>query len=218
MGGYDNVGFHLENDKYIESRIPVPGEGDERAPPSCAGGSLMPGQPRRELVDGSAPATPEELLAQLRTMGIEAETLTHPPVFTVEEAKRHRGEVPGAHVKNLFVRDKKGIMWLIVALEDRPVDLRTLAESLGHKRFSFGSERRLMEYLGVVPGAVTLFAVVNDHGGAVKVALDSGLRAHELWSFHPLDNAMTTTVRAVDMLRFLDEVDHPPTWVELGGS
>jgi Ala-tRNA(Pro) deacylase len=163
----------------------------------------------------SSMSTPAELLARLERMGIQAETFTHPPVYTVEEAKRLRGDVPGAHVKNLFVRDKKGAMWLVVALEDRRVDLRRLAESLGHKRFSFGSERRLMEYLGVVPGAVTLFAVVNDHGGAVRVALDTGLRAHEEWSFHPLDNAMTTTIRAEDMLRFLDEVDHPPTWIEL---
>lgn len=184
---------------------------------------MMHEPPPRLLVDGRAPATPEELLARLEAMGIEAETVTHRPVFTVEEAKEHRGDVPGAHVKNLFVRDKKGAMWLVVALEDRSVDLRALAESLGHKRFSFGSERRLMEYLGVIPGAVTLFAVVNDRGGAVKVALDVGLRAHDLWSFHPLDNAMTTTIRAADMLRFLDEVDHPPTWIELdeegvGGS
>ena len=178
----------------------------------------MPEPLPRMLVDGRPPATPDDLLARLEAMGIEVETVTHAPVFTVGEAKEHRGDVPGAHVKNLFVRDKKGAMWLVVALEDRFVDLRALAESLGHKRFSFGSERRLMEYLGVVPGAVTLFAVVNDHGGAVRVALDTGLRVHELWSFHPLDNAMTTTIRAADMLRFLGEVDHPPTWVELDAS
>lgn len=169
------------------------------------------------LADGSRPATPAELLARLERMGIETETFTHPPVFTVEEAKELRGDVPGAHVKNLFVRDKKGSMWLVVALEDRPVDLRALAESLGHKRFSFGSERRLMEYLGVVPGAVTLLAVVNDHTRAVRVALDTGLRAHQRWSFHPLDNAMTTTLRSADVLRFLDEVGHPPTWIDLAG-
>lgn len=159
------------------------------------------------------PLTPEELLARLDALGIESTTVTHRPVFTVEEAKEHRGELPGAHTKNLFVRDKKGVMWLVVAIESQPVDLRALAESLGHKRFSFGSEDRLRRYLGVIPGAVTPFAVVNDVEGAVHVALDASLRDHELWNFHPLVNSMTTTIRGEDMVRFLEAIDHAPTWV-----
>ena len=122
----------------------------------------------------------------------------------------------GAFTKNLFVRDKKGAMWLIVAIESATVDLRAVAESLGHKRFSFGSPQRLMHYLGVIPGSVTPFGVVNDLEGHVRVALDEGLRAFDIWNFHPLVNSMTTTLRAEDMLRFLDEVGHPPTWVSLG--
>jgi Ala-tRNA(Pro) deacylase len=167
-------------------------------------------------VSGGTPphARPEELLRLLRDLGIEAETVTHRPVFTVEEAKEHRGDLPGAHTKNLFLRDKKGVMWLAVVLERRTVDLNALAGELGHKRFSFGSADRLTRYLGVVPGAVTPFALVNDHEGAVRVALDAGLRTHELWNFHPLVNSMTTTIRGADMLRFLDAVKHPPTWVD----
>jgi len=172
--------------------------------------------PPRVLVDGSRPATPEELLRRLEQLGIEAHTFSHRPVFTVEEAKEHRGTLTGAHTKNLFVRDKKGRMWLIVALEDREVDLRAIAEAVGHKRFSFGSEERLMKYLGVIPGAVTPFGVVNDHTAAVRVALDTGLRAHQVWNFHPLDNGMTTTLSGADMLRFLEAVDHPPTWIDVG--
>jgi Ala-tRNA(Pro) deacylase len=157
--------------------------------------------------------TPDELLARLDALGIDATTVSHRPVFTVEEAKAHRGELAGAHTKNLFVRDKKGVMWLVVAMESQPVDLRALAVSLGHKRFSFGSADRLRRYLGVIPGAVTPFAVVNDGEGAVRVALDTSLREHELWNFHPLVNSMTTTIRREDMLRFLEAVGHPPTWV-----
>lgn len=168
------------------------------------------------LADGSAPATPDELLLRLEKLGIEAETHRHPPVFTVEEAKELRGSLPGAHTKNLFLKDKKGPMWLVVCLEDRDVDLKRLAETLGEKRFSFGSPRRLMARLGVVPGAVTPFGVMNDHEGAVSVALDEGLRRHDVWNFHPLDNAMTTAIRGEHMVRFLEAVAHPPTWVDLG--
>lgn len=167
------------------------------------------------LRDGRPPMAPDALLARLSDMGIEAETVRHRPVFTVEEARRYRGDLPGLHVKNLFVRDRKGAMWLVVALENRPIDLRAVAETLGHRRFSFGSPRRLMEYLGVVPGAVTPFAVVNDTGGEVRVAFDTGLRDAEAWNFHPLDNAMTTTIVPGDMLRFLAAVDHSPVWVDL---
>ncbi len=167
------------------------------------------------LADGSAPATAADLLARLEELGIEASTVRHPAVFTVEEAKALRGKLPGAHTKNLFVRDKKGSMCLVVAREDCAIDLASLADRLGMKRLSFGSPERLMKYLGVIPGAVTPFGVLNDHGGEVSVALDAGLRAHDLWSFHPLDNTMTTTLTRDDMLRFLEEEGHPPTWVEL---
>ncbi len=170
------------------------------------------------LADGSAPRTPQELLSLLDDLGLEHGTVEHPPVFTVEEAKALRGSIAGAHTKNLFVRDKKGAMWLIVALEDRTVDLAGLAALLGHKKFSFGSAQRLMTYLGVIPGAVTPFAVINDVSDAVRVALDTGLEGFDLWNFHPLDNAMTTTIRAADMIRFLEAVRHPPHWVDIEAS
>ena len=170
------------------------------------------------LADGSAPRTPEELLGYLEEIGVGHTTVEHPPVFTVEEAKARRGALEGAHTKNLFVRDKKGVMWLVVALEDRSVDLRSLAGALGHKRFSFGSPERLMRYLGVIPGAVTPFGLVNDVTGAVRVALDEGLRAFDVWNFHPLDNAMTTSLRPDGMVRFLESIAHPPTWVDIGAT
>ncbi len=171
--------------------------------------------PEPVLADGTEPATAEDLIRLLAELEIEASTVRHPPVFTVEEAKALRGKLPGAHTKNLFVRDTKGVMCLVVAREDCVVDLAALAGKLGMKRLSFGSPGRLMKYLGVIPGAVTPFSVVNDHGGEVSVALDAGLRGYDFWSFHPLDNTMTTTLRPADMLRFLEEMRHPPTWVDL---
>ena len=167
------------------------------------------------LADGSPPATPDDVISRLGALGIESRTADHPPVFTVEEAKALRGALAGAHTKNLFVRDKKGVMCLVVALEDRSIDLKELAGKIGMKRISFGSADRLMKYLGVIPGSVTPFGVINDHDGMVSVALDRGLLEHELWNFHPVDNAKTTTIRRDDMIYFLESVGHPPTWVEL---
>lgn len=164
------------------------------------------------------PSTPDELFQRLTALGIPTTTMQHPPVFTVEEAKRLRGEIAGCHTKNLFVRNKKGAMWLIVCLEDRPVDLKALGIALGAGRFSFGSHQRLMTYLGVEPGSVTPFGVINDREGAVRVALDREVLAREPLNFHPLVNTMTTSISADDFLRFLESVNHPPVLVDDWGN
>ena len=168
------------------------------------------------LADGTAPLTSAELLARLETLDIAHRTVAHSPVFTVAESKGLRAEFPGGHTKNIFLRNKKGRMWLVTCLEDRDIDLKELAERLGAGRFSFASAERVMHYLGVIPGAVTPFAVINDHGGVVHMVLDAGLLEHDPLNFHPLDNAMTTAVSADGLLRFLDYADHPPQIVELG--
>lgn len=169
------------------------------------------------LADGGTPAGPEALFARLRELGIQTETLQHDPVFTVEEAKRLRGELPGGHTKNLFLRNKKGRMWLVVCLEDREIDLKALGEQLDSGRLSFGSADRLMKYLGVVPGAVTPFAAINDTQGQVRVMLDRGmLERHDRLNFHPLDNAMTTGIAPDDLVAFLRAVDHAPDTLDLG--
>src|SRR5215471_12383782 len=120
--------------------------------------------------------SPQQLFARLAELGLAHNTVEHAPVFTVEEAKAHRGELPGIHVKNLFLRNKKEQMWLVVALEDRAVDLKRLGEQLGAGRLSFGSPERLRNYLGVEPGSVTPFAVINDTAHAVRLVLDAGLK------------------------------------------
>lgn len=172
----------------------------------------------RLLVDGSAPATPHDLLRRLDELRIAVRTVRHPPVFTVEEAKALRGDLPGGHTKNLFLRNRKGEMWLVVLPEDRQVHLKELAERLVAGRFSFASAARLMRFLGVIPGAVTPFAVVNDHTGQVRVALDRVILEDEPLNFHPLDNALTTSIGAADFLAFLDAEGHPPTILDFGES
>lgn len=159
--------------------------------------------------------TPQALLAYLDELGIAHVTQEHEAVFTVEEAKALRGELQGAHVKNLFLRNKKGKMWLVTCLEDRQIDLKALAERAGANRFSFASAERLMHYLGVIPGAVTALAPVNDREGKVSVVLDAALMEYDLLNVHPLVNTMTTAISPGDLLKFLEAVDHPPQIVEL---
>ncbi len=162
------------------------------------------------MTEPPAPWTPDRLLAYLDELGIATRTLQHPPVFTVEEAKRLRGPLPGGHCKSLFLRNKKGVMWLVVTMEHQKIDLRALADSLGAGRLSFGSPERLMRHLGVVPGAVTPLAVVNDGEHVVTVALDRAILEHDPLNFHPLDNAQTTAIGPDDLMRFLEATGHPP--------
>src|SRR5258707_10954110 len=119
--------------------------------------------------------SPQQLFARLKELGIAQRTVEHPPVFTVEQAKALRGDLPGHHVKNLFLRNKKEEMWLVVALEDRAIDLKRLGEALGAGRLSFGSAERLKRHLGVEPGSGTPLALINDESGTVPLALDRGL-------------------------------------------
>jgi len=168
-----------------------------------------------EPAAATLPTSPEALLAYLRELGIETRTVSHPPVFTVEQAKALRGELPGHHIKNLFLRNKKGAMWLVVCLEDREIDLKALATALDAGRFSFGSADRLMTHLGVEPGAVTPFAVINDTDRQVTVVLDSAVLTPGPVNCHPLVNHMTTAIAAADLVRFLDSTGHPPRRLDM---
>jgi|TARA_R110002072_G_scaffold12038_28_gene53098 Ala-tRNA(Pro) deacylase len=172
-------------------------------------------EPAKTLADGSQPATPEALLTRLSHLEITQKTLRHQAVFTVEEAKTLRANLPGGHTKNLFLRNKKGAMWLVTCLEDRQIDLKVLGEKLAAGRFSFGSAARLMQFLGVTPGAVTPFAVINDKARQVTQVLDKGLFDHQLLNFHPLDNCQTTAITAEDLLTFLAAENHAPIILDL---
>jgi Ala-tRNA(Pro) deacylase len=178
---------------------------------------------RADHADGGAapsaalPTTPAMLFARLDELGLAYRTVEHPPVFTVEEAKALRGTLPGGHVKNLFLRNKKGdAMWLVVALEDRAIDLKVLGERIGAGRVSFGSAERLMAHLGVLPGAVTPLALINDREARVKVVIDKGLLDENPVNVHPLVNTMTTAMAPADLIRFVEACGHKPEILDLG--
>ncbi len=167
-------------------------------------------QVTRELLNGESPASPAEIEDRLSALGVHYTTITHPPMRTVEDSRRYRNGVPGGYSKNLFLRNKKGRMWLVTLLEDRQVDLRDLGQRIGAGRVSFASSQRLMHYLGVVPGAVTPFAVANDLSGSVPLVIDKALLDCDPLHFHPCDNSMTTTVSAEGLLRYLSACQHEP--------
>ena len=157
---------------------------------------------------------PQQLFARLDQLGIAYRTVEHPPVFTVEEAKALRGNLPGHHIKNLFLRNKKEEMWLVVALEDRAIDLKRLGEVLGAGRLSFGSADRLKRYLGVEPGSVTPLSLANDEAHAVQLVLDRGMANGGPVNAHPLVNTMTTALTPADLLRFFAATGHTPRWLD----
>ena len=158
------------------------------------------------------PLTPDQLFARLDRLGIAHRTYHHPPVFTVAEAVALRGRLPGGHCKSLFLKDKKGGLWLVVALEERQIDLKLLAASLAAPRFSFGNAELLYEVLGVKPGSVTPFALANDSGTKgerrVTVVLDKAMLAHDPLNYHPLENDRTTAIAPADLLRFIAWCGH----------
>ncbi|MDR3420977.1 MAG: prolyl-tRNA synthetase associated domain-containing protein [Xanthobacteraceae bacterium] len=157
------------------------------------------------------PASPDELFAYLHSLGIAHRTVRHPPVFTVEEARALRGKIAGGHTKNLFLRDKKGALFLVVAPEDATIELKSLHRLLGASgRFSFGSAELMRETLGVEPGSVTPFAVINDKAARVTVILDAAMMGQETLNFHPLVNTGTTTIPREGLLKFLEATGHRP--------
>ena len=158
--------------------------------------------------------TPQQLFARLDALGLGHRSVEHEPVFTVEQAKTHRGELPGHHIKNLFLRNKKEEMWLVVALEDRAIDLKRLGEVLDAGRLSFGSPDRLRRVLGVEPGSVTPFAMANDSEHRVTLVLDRALRDGGPVNAHPLTNTMTTAIGFADLARFFEVTGHAPQWLD----
>ena len=165
------------------------------------------------------PAAPDDLFAYLDTLGIAHKTVTHPAVFTVDEARDLRGTIAGGHTKNLFLRDKKGAAFLVVALENAVIELKSLHRLLGATgRFSFGSAELMRELLGVEPGSVTPFAAINDTAGRVTVVLDAAMMAHEVLNFHPLMNTGTTTISRAGLLEFLEATGHRPRIEAISGQ
>jgi len=155
------------------------------------------------------PKTEAELFAFLAELGIAVETRRHPPLFTVADSQALRGEIAGGHTKNLFLKDKKDNVFLVSVGEEAEVDLKQIHHLIGASgRVSFGRPELLLELLGVVPGAVTVFGLINDTTRRVKVVLDQALMAHAVINAHPLTNEATTSIAAADLIKFVEATGH----------
>ena len=160
--------------------------------------------------------TREELMAYLDHLRIETKTVDHPPLYTVEQSRALRGEIAGAHTKNLFVKDKKGRYFLLTVGEEADVDLKSVHQAISASgRVSFGKPEAMMDLLGVQPGAVTALGVFNDVGGLVTLVLDAALMQNEIVNCHPLTNEATTTIASRDLVRFAEATGHTPLILNL---
>jgi len=164
------------------------------------------------------PATPDDLFALLDRLGIAHQTASHPPLFTVEASRRLRGSIPGGHTKNLFLRDRRDRVFLVCALEDAAIDLKGVHQRLDAGRFSFGSAALMRDLIGIEPGAVTPFALINDTAGRVAVVLDAPMMRQETLNFHPLVNTMTTTISRDGLVKFLEATGHSPRILAVSGA
>ncbi len=162
------------------------------------------------------PKTREELMAFLEGLGIRTTTVDHPPLFTVQDSQALRGEIPGGHTKNLFLKDKKDNVFLLTVDEHAEVDLKQIHTRIGGSgRVSFGKPELLMELLGVKPGAVTIFGLINDTGRKVTAFIDAGLMENEIVNGHPLTNEATTSIRRDDLIRFVEATGHAANVLKL---
>ena len=157
-------------------------------------------------------ATRQDLFALLDRLGVAHVTHEHRPVFTVAEGDDIKAALPGGHTKNLFLKDRRGGLWLVCALGETAIDLNALAKVLGAQRFSFGAADLMRDVLGVSPGAVTVFALMNDRLNRVSLVLDQALMAHDPVNFHPLTNDATTALSPAGLLTFLEVTGHRPLY------
>jgi Ala-tRNA(Pro) deacylase len=174
----------------------------------------------RVLHDAGRPMaklTPQQLFERLDALGIGHHTVTHPPLFTVQEARALRGDLAGGHTKNLFLKDRKDNYFLLTLEEDAEIDLKRVHVLIGASgRVSFGRPDMLMALLGVEPGAVSVFCVANDVEGRVKLVLDEALMRHPVINAHPLVNTATTAISREDLVRFAQSVGHTPLVLKRG--
>jgi len=161
-------------------------------------------------------ATPEELFAYFDELGIEHSTVKHRPLFTVEDGRDLHHTIPGLHCKNLFLKDKKGQAWLVVMPGDKRAHIGKIEKRAGAARCSFGKPELLMEVLGVTPGAVTPFALINDTARRVRVVLDTDMLQAGKVNFHPLRNDVSTTIATTDLMKFIKALGYEPILADCG--
>ena len=156
-------------------------------------------------------ASPQDLFDFLDKLHIPYQTISHEPLFTVEDSREVHGKMPGGHSKNLLVKDKKSRIFLLVALADSQINLKNVHEKIGaNGRVSFCSAEIMDELLGVKPGSVTPFGAINDRDQRVSVVLEAGMMALDRLNFHPLVNTQTTGLAAKDLVKFLEATGHKP--------
>jgi Ala-tRNA(Pro) deacylase len=164
----------------------------------------------RDVTPASMAADRQRFFAKLAELGIASTTVEHAPMFTVEQSRALRESIPGAHTKNLFLTDKDGRVALVVAKDDTRVDLKLVASRLGFGRLSFGNAALLGALLGVTPGSVTPYALINDTELRVSVVVDEALLGFAEVNCHPLENTATTRLATPDFLRFIRATGHEP--------
>lgn len=164
------------------------------------------------------PATRQDLMCRLDELGIKTQTVDHEAVFTVAESSELKKNIPGGHTKNLFLKCKKNNIYLLVALNDTEINLKTLHKVLGSGRLSFGKPELLMELLGVRPGSVTPFSLINDRDARVTVILDEAMMRHDILNYHPLENTATTSIGRDDLMKFIRSCGHEPHIMIVNGE
>ncbi len=161
------------------------------------------------------PTSPEDLFVRLQSLDIAYEIYNHEPIFTVEEGEHLKADIAGLHCRNLFLRDKKKKMFLVVAANETKIDLKKLPDLIGCGRISFGSAERLFDNLGIRQGSVCPFCIMNDTDNQVRIVLDQFMMEADLVNYHPLDNAMTIGLAPRDLVRFIKDTGHEPEIVDL---
>jgi len=163
------------------------------------------------------PASPTDLFAYLDDLGIDHKTVEHAATFTVEEGRHLKAAMPGGHTKNLFMKDKDGTIVLISAWADNQLKLNQLHKLIGTRRLSFASAELMVDCLGVEPGSVTAFALMNDTDQRVRFIIDAALMGFDTVNFHPLVNTATTAISREGFRRFVAATGHPLTEVDFSG-
>lgn len=164
------------------------------------------------------PMTPDRLFALLDAEGVPHRTASHPPLHTVEESQALRGQLPGAHLKNLFLRDEKGAIFLLAALEDAEIRINRLHRQVGCKRLSFGKPDLLWDVLGVRPGSVTILGLLNDSATGIGFLIDRNILGFDEVNAHPLVNEMTTTLPREPLFGLLARRGHVAVPVDLAAT
>ena len=162
--------------------------------------------------------SPTELIDFLAGIGVAHQMIEHPAVFRVGEGEDVKAALPGAHTKNLFLKDKAGRAWLVCAEQESTIDLKRLPAAIGSGRLSFGSPALMQALLGVTPGSVTIFGLINDTARRVRLVLDRSLADADFVNFHPLVNTATLGIGRAGLRRFLRALAVTPMIVDFADS